>query len=178
MKKKSSSISLGPGAASLILIFVVLSMAILAMLSLITARNDLRLSDRSAEVAQAVYRLNEQAETRCSQLDEMLAGCAGEAADDGAYLALVAEALPEGVTLDGRLLTWEESDGARTLSCALRAEPLGSAQRAVWARHSLASEIAGATLTSVILDDETFVDDESFEDSEFWDAEETLEFDD
>ena len=42
--KRKSSLSLGPGASSLILIFVVLSMSILGMLSLLTARNDLNLS--------------------------------------------------------------------------------------------------------------------------------------
>ena len=60
--KKKSSITLGPGAPSLILIFVVLSLSVLAMLSLMTAKNDLQLSHRSAEAAETVYRLREQAE--------------------------------------------------------------------------------------------------------------------
>ena len=60
--KKKSSIALGPGAPSLILIFVVLSMSVLAMLSLMTARNDLQLSRRSADVAEKVSELRERAE--------------------------------------------------------------------------------------------------------------------
>ena len=99
--KKRSSISLGPGAASLILIFVALSMAVLAMLALMTARNDQKLSDRSA----------------------------------------VAEALPEDVTLEDRVRTWRETDGARTLSCGLRIEPQGSPQRTVWVKYTLTSAI-------------------------------------
>ena len=60
--KRNSSISLGPGAPSLILILVVLTMSVLGMLSLMAAHSDLNLSARSAEVIQAVYELQEQAE--------------------------------------------------------------------------------------------------------------------
>ena len=55
MSRKKSSITLGPGASSLILIFVVLSLTVLGMLSLMTSRNDFRLAERSAQVTEAVY---------------------------------------------------------------------------------------------------------------------------
>ena len=71
--RKKSSISLGPGASSLILIFVVLSMSILGMLSLMTARNDLNLSQRSAEATEMVYRLRERAEERRAAVERLLA---------------------------------------------------------------------------------------------------------
>ncbi len=45
--KKKTMISFGPGASSLILIFVVLALSILGMLSLMNSRNDIRLSERS-----------------------------------------------------------------------------------------------------------------------------------
>ncbi len=61
---QKSSITLGPGASSLILIFVVLAMAVLSMLSLMAARNDLRFSERSSAVIISVYELNEVAEER------------------------------------------------------------------------------------------------------------------
>ena len=48
--KSKTSVSLGPGASSLILIFVTLSLAALGMLSLLTSRNDLRFSERSVQV--------------------------------------------------------------------------------------------------------------------------------
>ena len=51
---RKSNVSLGPGASSLILIFVVLSMAVLGMLSLMTSQNDLRLSERNVQVTEAV----------------------------------------------------------------------------------------------------------------------------
>ena len=53
---RRSTVSLGPGASSLILIFVVLALSVLGMLSLLTARNDLKFSERSAQVIEAVYR--------------------------------------------------------------------------------------------------------------------------
>ena len=71
--KRKSSIALGPGAPSLILIFVTLAMSVLGMLSLMTARNDLKLSERSAEVVQAVFLLNERSEENRQMLAEMLA---------------------------------------------------------------------------------------------------------
>ena len=92
---RRSAISLGPGASSLILIFVVLAMAVLSMLSLMTARNDLKFSERSAAVIEAVYQLNETAEKRHAEVDRLLAECAAEVSDDEEYLAAVEEALPE-----------------------------------------------------------------------------------
>ena len=65
---KKSNIHFGPGAPSLILIFVVLSMSILGMLALINGRSDAQLSRRSAQVIEAVYRLSEQAELRRAEL--------------------------------------------------------------------------------------------------------------
>ena len=76
---KKSSVSLGPGAPSLILIFVALSMSVLGMLSLMSARNDLHLSERSVQVVETVYALNERAEESRRELDRMLAQCAAEA---------------------------------------------------------------------------------------------------
>lgn len=48
---------IGPGAASLMLLVVVLSMSVLGMLALMSARSDENLSLRSAEVAAAGRRI-------------------------------------------------------------------------------------------------------------------------
>ena len=69
---RRSSIQFGPGASSLILIFVVLSMSILGMLALINGRSDFQLSRRSAQVIEAVYQLNERAELRRAELDALV----------------------------------------------------------------------------------------------------------
>ena len=70
--KKRSNISFGPGAASLILIFVVLTLSVLGMLSLMNARNDKALSQRNASVLECVYALSSEAERSRAVLDEVL----------------------------------------------------------------------------------------------------------
>ena len=122
---RRSSIQFGPGASSLILIFVVLSMSILGMLALINGRNDFQLSRRSAQVIEAVYQLNERAELRRAELDALVKNHAD-------YAAL----LPEGVSLEDGALCWTEEDGLRTLDCALSAGDGGTA----WLRHDMMAE--------------------------------------
>ena len=87
-------IALGPGAASLILIVVVLSLCMLAMLAQIGARNDYSLSSRSAEMITRVYELRDQSERRMAELDTVLVRCSAEGQDREAFLAKVAENLP------------------------------------------------------------------------------------
>ncbi len=139
-RKKKSSVSFGPGASSLILIVVALSLSALGMLSLMNGRNDTRLSERSAKVIEAVYRLNADAEERRAELDALLVETAEGQTDDEAYLDALADALPEGTELEGQVLSWTESDGSRMLDCALEIQPLGSEKRTVWLRHNLTAE--------------------------------------
>ena len=131
-----STVSLGPGASSLILIFVVLALSVLGMLSLLTARNDLKFSERSAQVIEAVYRLNEQAEESRAQISRILAENA--------------EALPEPYELFEDEIAWSEEiqisldtdtadENARTmtLDCAVRILPDPENTRTEWIRHNL-----------------------------------------
>ncbi len=118
MKKKKSSVSLGPGAPSLILIFVVLALSALSMLALMNARNDYHLSERSARVVEAVYALNCRAEERRAELDGILKEDAP---------------LPEDMTLEEDVISWTESDGTRLLHCAVSVPDLE------WVSHSLVS---------------------------------------
>ena len=135
--KKKSMISFGPGASSLILIFVVLALSTLGMLSLMNSRNDIRLSERSVQVTQAVYALQTAAEEKRAALDALLAKAAQEADGQEAYAAAVQAALPEDVTWEDGALCWEETDGFRSLSCALETQPLGAKERTRWIRFEL-----------------------------------------
>ncbi len=135
-QKKKSNISFGPGASSLILIFVVLAMAVLGMLTLMNSRNDVRLSERSAQVTEAVYALNAQAEEKRAALDALAKRCGGD-------LTALDEALPEGVTREESLLSWEETDGVRRLDCALALLPEGAAERTQWKRYTLTARAEG-----------------------------------
>ena len=134
--KKKSSIRLGPGAPSLILIFVVLSMSILAMLSILSARNDLQLSRRSAEATEMVYRLYERAEERRAVIGALLADGGEDALDE----ALETESGLEGVGRIDDQLVWTETDGVRTLDCALQAD-----SAAEWTALRLTTNIAEDT---------------------------------
>ena len=140
MNRKKSFITLGPGASSLILIFVVLSLASLGMLSLLTARNDFRLAERSASVTRSVYALNVRAEERRAELDSLLLSCVKDASSDAEALSLLESSLPEGVTLEDDLLLFTVEDDSRVLDCALRIDPLNTTQRTSWVRYNLTSE--------------------------------------
>ncbi len=135
---RKSRISFGPGAASLILIVVILSMSVLAMLALMNARSDIRLSERSIQVIEAACALNDQAERSLAALDAVAAECAAEAAgDEEAYLESVSGRLPMDAMLDGRIIAWTETDGYRTLECAVELMPLGERPRLQWNTHRL-----------------------------------------
>ena len=134
---RKSRISFGPGAASLILIVVILSMSVLGILSLMNARNDHRLITRSVEVVQAGMVLNNQAELALANLDVIAVKCGQMAEDDAAYELAVRSNLPAGMLMNGRTIFWEESDGYRTLACAVELLPLSGTERLRWQTHRL-----------------------------------------
>ena len=133
-------IALGPGAASLILIVVVLSLCMLAMLTQIAAKNDYNLCTRSAEMVQKVYELNAQSEQNFAKLDSVLVSARKETTDMQAYLDKVKELLPEGMTLDEDRVTWTEPLDNRNLECIVQLLPIEDTQRAKWISHKLAVE--------------------------------------
>ena len=137
--RRKSNVSFGPGAASLILIVVILSMGVLGMLALMNARNDAQLSRRSIEVVAAGYELNDKAERSVAELDEVLARCAVSTFSDEAYLVAVRANLPDGMLMgqEDRIVSWELSDGLRTLSCAVEVLPQGENERLRWRDHRL-----------------------------------------
>lgn len=131
---------IGPGAASLMLIVVVLSMSVLGMLTLMNARSDERLSARSVEVAEEIYRLDTRAEGSLAALDAVLCALAQEASGEDEFRALLAERLPEGMSLEGATVRWQETDGGtKTLVCAAEIAPLGSFPRCRMIEHRLQS---------------------------------------
>lgn len=137
--RRKSNLSFGPGAASLILIVVILSMGVLGMLALMNARNDARLSQRSMEVVAAGFALNDRAERGVAELDAVLARCAAATYSDEAYLNAVRGSLPDGMLMaeGGRIVSWQLTDGLRTLSCAVEVLPRGEAERLRWREHRL-----------------------------------------
>ena len=151
MKRK---IALGPGAASLILIVVILSLCMLSMLMQIGARNDLSLATRGTEMITNVYDLFSRSEERLAKLDKVLARCHNAVAqyretnsfadsDDEAYRELVHQNLPEGFTWvekedESVLIKWEEPLNKRVLTCEVKLLPYEGTDRTEWAVHTFA----------------------------------------
>ncbi len=130
-------VALGPGAASLILIVVVLSLCMMAMLTQIGARNDYNLCTRSAEMVQRVYELNAQSEQKLAELDALLVTARKEAAGMEDYLEKVSSLLPEGMTLDEDRIMWTEPLDNRNLECIVQLLPPEEEQRTKWISHKL-----------------------------------------
>ena len=138
MKRK---VALGPGAASLILIVVVLSLCMMAMLTQIGARNDYNLCKRSAEMVQRVYELSEQSEKKLAELDTVLVKALKEAGENNdAYLETVKALLPEGMSLEDGKVTWTEPLDNRNLECIVQLLPPGEKERTKWISHKLLVE--------------------------------------
>jgi hypothetical protein len=130
-------IALGPGAASLILIVVVLSLCMLAMLAQIGARNDYSLASRSAQMITRVYELHDQSERRMAELDAILVRCQKDAKDPEGYLTLVEENLPDDMTLTEDIVSWTEPLDNRTMNCEVQLSAPGEAPRAKWVTYKL-----------------------------------------
>ena len=130
-------IALGPGAASLILIVVVLALCMLSMLTLVTARNDVNLGNRTREMIENVYTLNDRAERRLAELDAVLADIRAEADGTEEWPEAFSDRLPEDMTLDGDIVSWTEPGENRRLDCQVRVYPQGEANRLEWVSHRL-----------------------------------------
>lgn len=129
---------IGPGAASFILVIVVLILSALSSLSLMRARSSVKLSERSAAVVEKVYQLNSSAEETLARADALLVACAQQSTDDAAYLQLLVDRLPEDMELTGRTLTWtEQAEDGRLLLCGIVISPWGDFPRYVWVNHEM-----------------------------------------
>lgn len=130
---KRREIHIGPGAPSLLLVVVVVGMSVLGLLALMSARSDAKLAERSRSFVEAEYEISARAEETLAALDAVLAQCAGEVD----YLAAVAARLPEGLSMEGNLVSWTEAgEVGRSLFCAVELSPAGEQPRYRWREHS------------------------------------------
>lgn len=128
-------IRVGPGAASLMLIAVVLSMSVLGLLSLMNARTDLQMARRSAQVSEQIAALDVQAEETFARIDAVFASC-NDAQTHEEYIARAAQLLPEGVNLENDTVSWlQQGEDHRILECAAQLAPLGETPRLKWKIH-------------------------------------------
>ena len=132
---KRQKIAFGPGAASLMLIAVVLALSVLTVLTMISARNDEALSLRSVETRQEVYGLFARAERSLAALDAVAVRAGKE--NPGDWLKTVEENLPQGMRMKDDQVFWEEQADDRMLECAVRLNVPGEGPRTEWTLHRL-----------------------------------------
>ena len=138
MKRREYRI--GPGAASLLLVVVVVSMSVLGLLALINARGDQKLTERGAQFAASEYAASAQAESRLAELDGVLVQCTQRAGSNEEYINLVLEELPDGMRMEENIVYWEqESEYGRTLICGVEIKPLEAQVRYAWKQHMFAA---------------------------------------
>ncbi len=88
MHQKSQEYRVGPGASSLLLIFVAMSLTTVAILALVSAVSDSNLTRRSQQTISAYYTAAELVQIELADIDARLAA-AREAGDEGAYAEAV-----------------------------------------------------------------------------------------
>lgn len=134
---------IGPGAASLLLIMVVLCMGVLGALTLVSARNDARLSDRTLMVAEISAQLNARSEQTLAELDAILKE-ASAAENEEAYFAAIEALLPENMEFYGNsTISWQESsEEGRKLDCEVTLTPFGEFPRYTWQTHMMWTDMS------------------------------------
>ena len=132
--RKNSYTAPGIGAPSLLLILVVLSLSILAALTLMSARGDARLSERSAEVTEAVYTLYGETEEKYAELDALIVFCRQKAANEEDFYRILYENLPEGVAFSENMLYIKGTDEVREVTLILKPNYTGSERLTVVSR--------------------------------------------
>ena len=132
--RKRSLTAPGIGAPSLLLILVVLSLSILAALTLMSARGDVRLADRSAEVTESVYKLYAEAEETLAELDALVRDCRVKAASEEEFFAMICENLPESVEFNENMLYIIGTDGTKKVTLTVRPNYTGPTRLNVTSR--------------------------------------------
>lgn len=122
----------GIGIASLVLIVVVLSMSVMAMLTLTGSRNDERLSVRSAQVTENIYRLYDRGERKLADLSALVKRLEKETDTNEAFREALEKALPVGVSLQEGKLCWQEDEDTQSLLCTVRLPEPGSGESLVF----------------------------------------------
>lgn len=97
---------LGPGAASLILVVVVISMSILGLLSVLNVRSDVRLTERSSALIAAQYDAAVQAERDLMLLDSAVLQARAAATEPDGFFTVLSSLLPQHMSLNDDVVSW------------------------------------------------------------------------
>lgn len=116
-KHKASS---GIGGSLILIIFIVLTVTVFSVLTLVSAQNELGTVSRSAEISKNYYTAEKQAAEKCGELKKALSGLTENSDIVSAAIELGASASSDenGVTVSFSI----DIDENRSLDTALRAE--------------------------------------------------------
>lgn len=132
---------LSPGAPSLVLIVVVLSMSIMGMLMFVRTNSDMRLTQRSVQVAAQDAVLFARAEETLSELDALALSCKQQAGDGESYLQLLAASLPNEMAMEENVIYWQETDGSRTFRAGAAVAAYEEENRLSWHTRVLEAQV-------------------------------------
>lgn len=132
--RKRSNTAPGIGAPSLLMILVVLSLSILAALTLMSARGDEKLSVRSADVTESVYALYAESEEALAALDTITCECRGKSASEQEFYGFIGEKLPDGIAFSENMLYIKKTDGIREVTLTVRPNYTGAERLTVVSR--------------------------------------------
>lgn len=120
MAEKQNKYSSGIGGSLILIIFIVLTITVFSVLTLVSAENELGTTERSVKASEDYYAAEKEAALRCGELEKMVAGLT-EMQDISAALSLagvdvsvVEEELTTSFTV--------EIDDIRLLETVLKAE--------------------------------------------------------
>ena len=139
---------IGPGAASLLLVAVVVSMGVLALMAMMDVRSDVRMTERSEQAVVAQYDASAKAERDLAQLDAVVAqALAGEHDEDASLDELLEDRLPEGMEIEDDIVSWDvEVSGTSVLHCAARVSEDTGVGRVTWVTHCFESMVGAVSM--------------------------------
>lgn len=130
----------GPGAASILLVVVVVSMSILGVMALMQAKNEQTLSEKTALFVSLKSDLEAGAQKTLMLLDEILLNAGQNTETGDEYFQYIKEAIPDSVTMEDDFLFWTEGGvNGKTLFLKIRIFPPDSRTRFEWQEHRLIS---------------------------------------
>lgn len=131
---------IGPGAASILLVIVVVSMSILGILALSESKSEVRLSEKNALFVEEKSRLEAEAVQTLALLDAILLKARENADTNEAYFEYIYNEIPGCVSVEDDCLSWTQgSIHNRTLYLKIKVLPIESSVRYEWLQHRLVS---------------------------------------
>lgn len=128
---------IGPGASSLVLIVLVLALTTLGALSIMSAKSEIGLSERTLEMHNNYYAAAARAQDMIAEVDACLVMARRS---EGEYMDSVRALLPSWATLNGNIAEFSIDAGAeRLLVVQMEILPPESAERYAIRLHSLES---------------------------------------